>query len=88
MLSRNFIFHFSVDKLDRMSARVITELENIDDDAETKDIVMVKVDIDMDDQHILDKFQIPNSLPQLALFEDDQPAQLFKGKGNTVYILI
>ena len=40
---------------------------------------MVKVDIDLDDKHILEKFNIPNSLPKLALFEEDQPAQLFEG---------
>ena len=76
-LSRSF--SISVDKLDRMSGRVLTELENIDDDAEHKDIVMVKVDIDMDDQHILDKYKIPNILPRLALFEDELPVQLFEG---------
>ena len=62
-----------------MSSRVLNELENIDDDAGNKDIVMVKVDIDMDDKHILDKFNIPNNLPRLALFEDDHPVQLFEG---------
>ena len=74
-----FIFFFSDDKLDRMSSRVLTELENIDDEAENKDIVMVKVDIDLDDKHILEKLGIPNNLPKLALFEEDQPAQLFEG---------
>ena len=63
-----------------MSSRVLTELENIDDDAENKDIVMVKIDIDLDDKHILEKLNIPNTLPKLALFEDGQPAQLFEGK--------
>ena len=62
-----------------MSSRVLTELENIDDEAENKDIVMVKVDIDLDDKHILEKLGIPNNLPKLALFEEDQPAQLFEG---------
>ena len=62
-----------------MSSRVLTELENIDDEAENKDIVMVKVDIDLDDKHILEKLAIPNNLPKLALFEEDQPAQLFEG---------
>ena len=62
-----------------MSSRVLTELENIDDDAENKDIVMVKIDIDLDDKHILEKLNIPNTLPKLALFEDGQPAQIFEG---------
>ena len=62
-----------------MSSRVLTELENIDDEAENRDIVMVKVDIDLDDKHILEKLGIPNNLPKLALFEEDQPAQLFEG---------
>ena len=73
------LLFFSDDKLDRMSSRVLTELENIDDEAENKDIVMVKVDIDLDDKHILEKLGIPNNLPKLALFEEDQPAQLFEG---------
>ena len=63
-----------------MSSRVLTELENIDDDAENKDIVMVKIDIDLDDKHILEKLNIPNTLPKLALFEDGQPAQLYEGR--------
>ena len=63
-----------------MSTRVLTELENIDDDADLKDIIMVKVDIDTDDKHILTKFSIPDKLPQLALFESDQPVQLYEGE--------
>ena len=68
-----------------MSSRVLTELENIDDEAENKDIVMVKVDIDLDDKHILEKLAIPNNLPKLALFEEDQPAQLFEGMYNVQF---
>ena len=30
-----------------MSTRVLTELENIDDDADSKEIIMVKISIDM-----------------------------------------
>ena len=62
-----------------MSARILTELENIDDDAENKDIFLVKLDIDQDNKNILTKYDIPDKLPQLALFEDNQPLQLFEG---------
>ena len=54
------------DDLDRMSARILTELENIDDDAETKDIYMVRLDIDQENKDILAKFGIPDKLPQLG----------------------
>ena len=74
----NNMLTISDDKLDRMSAKILGELENIDDDAEAKDIVMVKIDIEDDNKHILDKFNIPANLPKLALFEDDQPVQIYE----------
>ncbi len=70
---------FPDDKLDRLSGRVLSELENIDDDTDAKDIILVKIDIDDNDQDILNKFSIPNPLPRLALFEDDNPVQLYEG---------
>ena len=74
----NFFSMISDDKLDRMSSRILGELENIDDDAEAKDIVMVKIDIDHTNLNILEKFNIPANLPKLALFEDDQPVQIYE----------
>ena len=67
------------DKLDRLSGRVLSELENIDDDTDAKDIILVKINIDDNDQDELAKFSIPNQLPKLALFEDDKPVQLYDG---------
>ena len=74
-----FVSALFYDDMERMSTRILTELENIDDEAENKDIFMVKLDIDPDNKDILTKFGIPDKLPQLALFEDNQPLQLFQG---------
>ena len=60
----------------------MTELENIDDDAENKDIFIVKLDIDNDNKDILKRYGIPEKLPQLALFEDEQPLQV---RNSTVW---
>ena len=79
ILEHKFVAVLFYDRLDRMSSKILGELENIDDDAEDKDIVMVKIDIDHDDLGILERFNVPNSLPKLALFEDDQPVQIFEG---------
>ncbi len=58
---------------------MLSELENIDDDTDAKDIILVKINIDDNDQDELAKFSIPNQLPKLALFEDDKPVQLYDG---------
>ena len=79
ILEHKYVAVLFYDKLDRMSSKILGELENIDDEAEDKDIVMVKIDIDHNDLGILEKFKVPNALPKLALFEDDQPVQIFEG---------
>lgn len=74
-----FVAALFYDPRDRMSGRILNELENIDDDAEKKDIVMVKLKIEDDDTEILTKFNITGQLPRLALFEDNQTVQLYDG---------
>merc|ERR1719210_1331270 len=74
-----YVSAFFYDDFDRISSKILTELENIDDDAENKDIFIVKLDIDNDNKDILKRYGIPEKLPQLALFEDEQPLQLFPG---------
>ena len=60
ILEHKFVAVLFYDRLDRMSSKILGELENIDDDAEDKDIVMVKIDIDHNDLGILERFNVPN----------------------------
>lgn len=68
----NYVY-ISDDKLDRMSQKVLTNLESIDDDADTKDILLVKIHELEEAKTSFGADLIGNDIPFLIVFKGKEP---------------